>query len=839
METNDLKILAIDDNRDNLTALKAVMSDRLPGARLLTALDGPKGIAAARAEDPDVILLDIVMPGMDGYAVCRKLKEDERLRAIPVVFLTALRTDRESRVKALETGAEGFLSKPLDEVELTAQIRAMAKIKAANQLRLLEKEQLAALIAERTRELEQELTERKRAEEDLRRQTAVTAAINRVLQGSFQARTNAEVARIGLSEAQALTGSKFGWIGEVNPSGLLDIIALSATGWGFRGIPGARITTLKGMEIRGIFGRVLKDGKSLITNAPDAHPDWMELPKGHPELTAFLGVPLKQDGRIIGMVTLCNKPLGYAMHDQEAIEALSVAFVAALERKQTEAERERLMMAIEQVSESITITDSEGTIQYVNPAFEKICGYTRQETVGQNPRILRSGRQDGAFYRELWETITNGKTWTGQMVNRHKNGSRYTVEASIAPVFDASGRIVNYVAVKHDITEQLRLAAQFQQAQKMESIGRLAGGVAHDFNNMLNVILGYVELAMEKVAPEDSLQEDLKEIASAGRRSVEITRQLLAFARKQTISPQVIDVNETVESMLKMLRRLIGENIELAWLSGADPWPVFMDPSQVDQILANLCVNARDAIADVGKVTIETENVNLDEAYCAENAGIAPGDFVLLAVSDTGFGMDRETRDKIFEPFFTTKGLGKGTGLGLATVYGIVKQNNGFIDVYSEPGVGTTFKIYLPRHPEEIAVTPETRMPEIPIGHGETILVVEDEAPVLALARTILENAGYTVLTADTPDEAIRLAGEHTGRIHLLITDVIMPEMNGRNLAARLQESLPAMKCLFMSGYTADAIAHPGVLEPGIHFLQKPFSVGKLAARVRELLQET
>ena len=508
------------------------------------------------------------------------------------------------------------------------------------------------------------------------------------------------------------------------------------------------------------------------------------------------------------------------------------------EQKLAEAERALLMMAVEQVGEIVIITDPAGIIQYVNPAFEKVTGYSRDEAMGRTPRILKSGLQNEAFYREFWETITGGKTWTGRLINKRRDGLLYTAEMTVSPVFDASGRIVNFVAVKRDITEHLRMADELHQSQKMESVGRLAGGVAHDFNNMLNVIIGYAELAMEKAAPEDELQADLAEIASAGRRSAEITRQLLAFARKQAISPEVIDLNETVESMLKMLRRLIGENIDLAWLPGSGLWQVLMDISQVDQILANLCANARDAVPDVGKVTIETGNVTLDDAYCKNHAEFVPGDFVLLAVSDTGCGMDSKIREKIFEPFFTTKELGKGTGLGLATVYGIVRQNNGFIHVYSEPGQGTAFKIYLPRHQGVMAETPEISAPGIPAGHGETILIVEDEAVVLGLARKILESTGYTVLTAETPDAAIRLAENHASPIHLLITDVILPGMNGRDLAARLQAIIPSMKCLFMSGYTADAIAHHGVLEKGIHFLQKPFSVSMLAVKVREVLHE-
>jgi nitrogen-specific signal transduction histidine kinase/ActR/RegA family two-component response regulator len=384
--------------------------------------------------------------------------------------------------------------------------------------------------------------------------------------------------------------------------------------------------------------------------------------------------------------------------------------------------------------------------------------------------------------------------------------------------------------------EKAKLEAQLQQAQKMESVGRLAGGVAHDFNNMLSAILGHAELALDQVDPARPLQAHLQEIQKAARRSADLTRQLLAFARKQTVQPKVLDLNETVESMLKMLQRLIGEDIQLTWQPEANLWPVRVDPSQIDQILANLCVNARDAISGVGKMTIETGNSALDEAYCAEHAGFSPGEYVRLTVSDDGCGMDRETLAHIFEPFYTTKGVGEGTGLGLATVYGIVKQNNGFINAYSEPGQGTTFTIYLPR---QVAKAEQAREegPAEPVARGhETILLVEDEPVILELTKMLLERLGYAVLAAGTPGEALRLARKQAGEIHLVMTDVVMPEMNGRDLAKNLLSLYPSLKRLFMSGYTANVIAHHGVLDPGVHFIQKPFSIKELADKVREAL---
>lgn len=506
--------------------------------------------------------------------------------------------------------------------------------------------------------------------------------------------------------------------------------------------------------------------------------------------------------------------------------------------KRAKAERARLMAAIEQVGEGIVMTDAQGAIQFVNPAFKRMTGYRGKEVVGQNPRILKSGKQDELFYRNLWATISGGKTWTGQIVNKRKDGTLYTEETTISPVRDASGKIVNYVSVGRDITEHLLLTAEFQQAQKMEAIGLLAGGVAHDYNNMLTVILGYAELALRKVDPVQPLYADLEEIIKAGKRSTDITRQLLAFARKQTIVPVVLDLNQAVESTLNMLQRLIGENIDLAWLPGAELAPVKMDPVQIDQLLANLCVNARDAIADVGKVTIETGNVAFDEAYCAEHPGFVAGEYVLLAVSDDGYGMDKETLGQIFDPFFTSKEVGEGTGLGLSVVYGIVKQNNGFINVYSEPEKGTTFKIYLSRYADQVVKIKREMTAKIPLSHGEMVLVVEDEPALLKMSKLMLEKLGYRVLTANTPHEALGVAEEHVGEIQLLFTDVVMPGMNGWDLAERMQTLYPSLKILFMSGYTANVIAHRGVLGDGTNFIQKPFSMNDLAVKVREALKK-
>lgn len=426
---------------------------------------------------------------------------------------------------------------------------------------------------------------------------------------------------------------------------------------------------------------------------------------------------------------------------------------------------------------------------------------------------------------------------------RRPDGTVRHIKGNAIVIRDKAGTAVRMIGVNADVTdivlaemEKSRLEAQLHQAQKMESIGRLAGGVAHDFNNMLTIILGHAELGLMRLGLDHPARVDFTEISKTAQRSADLTGQLLAFARRQTIAPKVLDLNEATASLLKMLHRLIGEDIQLKWHPAAELWKVNVDPTQIDQILANLCVNARDAIEDTGKITIETANGSYDAEYCAANLGFIPGDYVLLVVSDDGCGMDRETQAHIFEPFFTTKALGEGTGLGLATVYGIVRQNNGFIKVYSEPGQGTTFKIYLPRYTGAVEQDQKKAALSLPSHGHECILLVEDEAGILNMTKSLLEKFGYTVLTAGTPGKAITLAKEYEGAISLLLTDVVMPEMNGRELANKLRDLGVVQKSLFMSGYTANVIAHHGALDKGVNFISKPFSAQDLAVKVREVL---
>ena len=509
------------------------------------------------------------------------------------------------------------------------------------------------------------------------------------------------------------------------------------------------------------------------------------------------------------------------------------------ERKQAEQalreQEERLRAIFESTQDAIFLKDKDLRYTHCNTAMEGMFGRDCESIIGHIDADLfqtDNAEEIAAADRQVLE----GHPYRGTLTLIIK-GEKRIIDISKAPVFDSAGNVAGLCGVSRDITEEVELRDQMSQVQKIESVGRLAGGVAHDFNNMLGVILGHTELALLKADESHELHDDLKEIQKAAKRSADITRQLLAFARKQTISLRQLDLNDTVESMLNMLSRLIGEDIDLVWQPAAQIWPVKMDPSQIDQILANLCINARDAIAGVGKLTIETGIKSFDDEYCKQHAGFIPGDYVMLAVSDNGCGMDKDTLANLFEPFFTTKEVGKGTGLGLATVYGIVKQNNGFINVYSEPGHGSTFRIYLSRFftdEDTDKVTPEKKATA---GGTETILLVEDEPSILRMTQMMLERKGYTVLSDTSPAEAIEKAKNHSGGIDLLMTDVVMPEMNGRELAEKITNFYPNVRLLFMSGYTSNVIAHRGILDDGVAFIQKPFSMVDLAEKVRDVLE--
>jgi two-component system cell cycle sensor histidine kinase/response regulator CckA len=484
----------------------------------------------------------------------------------------------------------------------------------------------------------------------------------------------------------------------------------------------------------------------------------------------------------------------------------------------------------------IVIGDGAGTIREANQAFLDMVGYSAQDVaegrVSWTEMTPPEWQHLNAAAVEQLRSSGVARPWEKEYVR--KDGSRVPVMVGVATHEGGQN-----ISVTLDLSERKRLEAQLQQAQKMEAIGSLASGVAHDFNNLLSVILSCTSFVLDDLKPGDPIRGDLEEVKHAGERAVDLTRQLLAFSRKQMLQPRVLDLNQVVLGIEKMLRRLLGESVELALLTGHKLGKVHADPGQIEQVLMNLVVNARDAMPDGGKISIETVNAELDAAYAAQHIGVTPGPHVMLAVTDTGTGMDAAVQARIFEPFFTTKERGKGTGLGLSTAFGIIKQSGGHIWVYSEPGKGTTFKVYFPRTDLTASESISEPPPSQSLGGSETVLLVEDDDQVRAVARAILRRQGYNVLEAENGGEAFLICEKYTAKIHLLLTDVVMPRMSGRELAERLAPMRPEMKVLYVSGYTENSIVHHGVLDAGVAFLQKPITPDRLARKVREVLNST
>jgi two-component system, cell cycle sensor histidine kinase and response regulator CckA len=509
------------------------------------------------------------------------------------------------------------------------------------------------------------------------------------------------------------------------------------------------------------------------------------------------------------------------------------------EQQATEESLRKLSRAVEYSADTVMVTDQNGRIEYVNPAFETLSGYTREELCGKNSRILKSGEQDPEDYEKMWQTILAGQVYRGILVNRKKDGELYYVEQNICPVRDSEGKITHFIANGRDLTERMRLEAQLRQAQKMDAIGRLAGGIAHDFNNLLTIINSYSELALDEAVGNAPLASKIEEIRLAARRAAELTRQLLAFSRKQPRALRVADLNEIISNFAKTLPRLIGEDVEFSFVPGEQLGSVRVDPLQIEQILMNLASNSRDAMPEGGQFRVETSNVILDEQYVDQKrAAIPTGQYALITISDDGEGIPPQHLPHIFEPFYTTKLSGQGTGLGLATVYGIIKQNKGFIWAYSEPERGTVFKIYLPCvSARNLPVPPPEMKPENASGGSETILLVEDEVAVRNAAAEFLRLKGYTVLEAKDGMDALATVKNQTSPIQLVVTDVVMPNMSGGQLAKEIGRLCPETRLLFVSGYAGRTVLDHRVVDLETNFLQKPYTLKQLSGKIRTILQ--
>ncbi len=687
-----------------------------------------------------------------------------------------------------------------------------------------------------------DITLRKENELEIERLTRLYSTLSEVNQTIVRCREREE-----LFERICQVMTEFGkfrgvWIG-MKPEGSdsLNVIAQRLTG---KGADEALNAGTLGCS--GTIRNMLKTGEPVICSAPGnicARCPRKLLAKI--QIFACASFPLRLNKKLVGAFTLFSGESNFFNPGEvrllnEIADDISFALDRMDEReqqRQIQAERLRITTAIEQAAELITITDLKGNILYVNPAFEQVTGYTREEVLGQNPRILKSGKMENSFYASLWTTLAQGNVWHGHFINRKKSGELYEEDATISPVRNASGEITNFVAVKRDITREVALEAQFRQAQKMEAIGQLAGGVAHDFNNILGAILLQAQVTEHTREIPLEAVEGVRQIQRSCERGANLTRQLLLFGRRQEMQPRDLDLNEIVNNITKMLQRIIGENITMQLRLNSAPLITRADAGMLDQVIMNLAINGRDAMEGRGRLTIETSVKKVSATAAAPNPEAAPGDYACLAISDTGSGIPPEILPRIYEPFFTTKEQGKGTGLGLATVFGIVKQHKGWIDIKTARDKGTTFKVYLPlgrTAPE--AEAGNAGLPASTAG-SETILLAEDDPEVRKITRKFLELHGYNVLEARNGVEALDIWKKERGKVDLLLTDLLMPDgVNGYDLARRLHAASPGLKIVFMSGYSGDLTGQGLELRPGENFLQKPVQPDQLLALLRAQL---
>jgi PAS domain S-box-containing protein len=1043
-----MRILVVDDNEINRKLLRVMLTTE--GHEAVEAADGVEAFEKLHSGRFDAVVTDILMPKMDGYRLCYKIRKSEKFKELPIVIYSSTYTSASDEQVVLKVGADRFLRKPAAPAEILRAIEEAVRAPRPRGEPVAPGAELDALkeySEGMVRRLEGSNAELEAAQQRL------TAAYDSLRESEMAYRELVAFAPTGIVRATAAG----------------KVLAANAA---FAGMLGYG----SGEELLGVdASRDLyfdpAERAAVIEN-------WARLgPAAAIEfrLKRRDGTPIWAEG------------YGRAVRDSSGDILRYETFIQDIDqRKKVEESLQKLLHAVEQSESVVFMTDPEGAITYVNPAFERVYGYSREETLGKTPRILNGGRHDRAYYQRFWQGLLAGDSVREEFVNRRRDGQLVLVESSVSPVLDARGRRIGFIAVQHDLTERKRseealreseqrfslafhaspiptsiseietgrmldvneqflrilgysreevigktslelgiwadrgdhdraearlceegsvrdqltrirtrsgeirdvvgsgvpidlgslkcvlwtsldvterrraekemrkseerfrklfdsntigivisdlsgnsleandgyldmlgftseellagkvdwkdltpaeylgrdqiaieelqrtgiaspwekeffrkdgtrvpvligvamlkasegsviayivdlterqrLEERFLQAQKMEAVGQLAGGVAHDFNNLLTVILGYSDLLAAKLDPGSLQFEELDEIRKAGERAASLTRQLLAFSRQQVLERKVLDVNDMIAQTEKMLGRLIGEDVELVTVLDSALNRVFADAGQLEQVIMNLAVNARDAMPRGGRLTIETANVEIDEAYARLHATVRPGSYVMIAVSDTGVGMNGETLAHMFEPFFTTKGRGKGTGLGLATVYGIVKQSGGSVWVYSEVGKGTTFKIYLPLVEEGGEAEPVPAAEPASLVGSETVLLVEDEEPVRALSRSILESYGYTVLEAASGKDGLDVAGHYPRPIHLVLTDVVMPEMGGSDMASRLEALRPGVCVLYMSGYTDDAVFRNELLEKGRVFLQKPFTPETLARKVREAL---
>jgi PAS domain S-box-containing protein len=838
------KVLVVDDDVQSRQLYVAMLTPF--HHEVVEAGDGREGLKLAQEEKPDLIISDILMPTMNGYDFISAVRKIPALQDVPVVFHSASFLDREARALGASCGVSLFILKPCEPERALSVVQhalGMKFEKAIESAPVSTEAQAVPVLIDAFFEKGKQLDS-----VSIRLASLLGLGLDLVRSADTEG-----LLQIACEGARRTIGASFCGLGILAGDGhKLRSYALFGAG------PEATANMTQPIFDGEVFASLVRGKGTRKEFNPYGVPAGLDLPAYHPPIRSFLGCPLRAGEQVYGWIYVADK-LGLLQFTEQDAEILqTVAGYVALayenaQRFQTIHERtkrleieieerkhaeERFRMLVETAPAAVVITDEKGRIADLNAQTLTMFGYQREELVGQSVELLLPERlktiheEHRADYAKQPHPRPMGLGM--ELFGRRKDGTEFPVEISLGPLTTKEGLLVSAAIV--DITARKRIEEQMRQSQRLEAIGKLAGGVAHDFNNLLGVILGCCDTITEAMPAEDPLAKRIGLIKQAGTSAADLTRQLLAFSRQQLLQPRVLDLKEIVAHVQAMLGHLIGEDVEFRASIDPDVGSIKADPGQIEQVLVNLAVNARDAMPKGGRLTIRVQNADLDESYKQQHQPVIPGPYVMLSVEDTGCGMDRKTQARVFDPFFTTKGLGKGTGLGLATVYGIVKQSGGYIWVYSEVEQGTVFKLYFPRIGQTAPVAEKVDVGRDALAGCETILLAEDSESLREMATEYLQSLEYAVIGAVSGKDALQRAEEFYGAIDLLLTDVVMPEMSGPELANQIAVARPAIKVLFTSGYTDDVIARQGMLNPASAFIQKPYRPKALARKVREVL---
>jgi PAS domain S-box-containing protein len=837
------KILVVDDDAES-RGLYAALLTRF-GHCVLEARDGAEALQLARREKPDLIIADILMPTMNGHEFVSRVREDSALEGVSIVFQTASCLEAEASALGKSCGVSHLIVK---RCEPEAILGAVNDALGLPPQPVAEPFALPATFSADPISIVMDAFRRPDRQPDavslrLASLAEIGLALGRLSDRGALLEKAAQAAR-------KVVGANYAGAGIFEESGKrLRHFVVS-------GMDAATAKSIVRPDPTGAPFRQILAGHKAVRLAKQEAP--LEFIPGHPRVHSFAGAPIETPARLYGWLQVAEKlgNSGFTEDDERILSVFAAQFAVIYENAerwesfqeqtaalQAEIELRRKAEAhfrtlIETAPAGIIITDERGRVVDINSHAEQMFGYQRNELLGQPLGILlpeRFREAHKAHRADYAKKPSFRPMGIGmELIARSKDGREFPVEISLGPLFTERETLVSSTIV--DISARKKLEEQLRDSQRMEAVGMLAGGIAHDFNNLLNVILGTSDLLLDMVAAGDPMRRRIEGVRKAADSAADLTRQLLAFARRQVLEPKIIDLSGAVQGLVPMLRRLVGEHIQLNVAMDPALGLIRADPGQVEQVILNLAINARDAMPSGGRLSIELRNAELDEAYVDQHRPVNPGPYVMLAIGDTGCGMDAATLSRIFEPFFTTKQTGKGTGMGLATVYGIVKQSGGHVWAYSEPGRGSMFKVYLPRA-EGVAQAEETMPSAKGLRGGETILLVEDALALREMTREYLVSLGYTVVEAENGNDALRCANEFKGPIHLLLTDVVMPELNGRELAEEFLRRHPQAKVLFVSGYADDMIVQQGALKPGAAFLQKPYHPRALVKKLREVLE--